>query len=119
MKARLFSLLLITILITCHIQAQDLKKASVAIQTSAQCEQCKERIEKALAFEKGIISSNLDLETKIVTVSFKTSKTSPETIRKAIAAVGYDADDVRADVEAYEALPGCCKKPGDPNHIPH
>jgi mercuric ion binding protein len=119
MKTKLFTVIFLAFVIVLQVQAQDSKKASITIQTSAQCEMCKERIEKALAFEKGVINSNLDLDTKIVTVSYKSNRTSPENIRKAITAVGYDADEVKADVQAYESLPGCCKKPDDPNHIPH
>jgi cation transport ATPase len=89
------------------------------IKTSAQCDMCKERIEKAMAYEKGVKKSNLDLETKVLTVSYLPGKTTPEKIRKALAAVGYDADDVPADPKAYAALPPCCKKPDDPDHVGH
>ena len=92
---------------------------SLQIKTSSQCDMCKERIEEALAFEKGVKSSELDLETKVVTVSYRASKTTPEKIRKAISKVGYDADDVAADGKAYEKLPACCKKPDDPEHVKH
>jgi copper chaperone CopZ len=91
----------------------------IKIKTSAQCEMCKTRIEEAMAFEKGIVSSNLDLEDKVLTVTYKTGKTTPEKIRKAVNAVGYDADDTMADPKAYADLPGCCKKPDDPAHIVH
>ena len=92
---------------------------SLQVRTSSQCGMCKDRIEETLAFEKGVKSSSLDLETKIVTVHYKASKTTPEKIRKAISKVGYDADDVAADGKAYEKLPACCKKPGDPDHVKH
>jgi len=95
------------------------KTATIQISTSAQCDMCKTRIEAALAYEKGVQKSDLDLETKVVTVTYKTARTSPEKIRKAIAAVGYDADEVPADAKAYAGLPPCCKKPGDPDHISH
>ena len=84
----------------------------IKIQTSAQCEQCKERIERDMSFEKGIKYVNLDLDTKILTVQYKTAKTDPEKIRKAVSEIGYDADDVPADPKAYEKLPTCCKKGG-------
>ncbi|MDK2909617.1 MAG: periplasmic mercuric ion binding protein [Bacteroidales bacterium] len=86
---------------------------TVWIRTSAQCEMCKETIEKALAYEKGVISSDLDLKTKKVKVVYSPAKTSPEKIRKAISASGYDADEVAADPKAYKRLPSCCKKPQD------
>jgi copper chaperone CopZ len=88
------------------------KVEEVKIQTSAQCEDCKERIEKELVYTKGVKSVDLDLETKIVTVSYRTDKTDADKLRKAIAGVGYDADDVKADPKAYDKLPACCKKGG-------
>jgi copper chaperone CopZ len=83
---------------------------TLKIKTSAQCEMCKERIENALAYEKGIVNSNLDLKTKIVTVVYKPSKTNSDKIKMALSQVGYDADDVKADPKAYSKLPACCKK---------
>lgn len=93
--------------------AQDPKTTTIEIKTSAQCSMCKETIEKAMAFEKGVVKANLDVETKVLSVTYKTAKTSPETIRKAVSAVGYDADDVKADEKAYSKLADCCKKPED------
>ncbi len=63
--------------------------------TTAQCGMCKTRIEKALHNTKGVKDADLDLKTKIVTVEYKTWKTSPDQIRKAITDVGYDADKKR------------------------
>lgn len=94
-------------------------KAEIKISTSAQCGSCKERIEKAMAYEKGVKKSDLDLQTKVLTVVFDPRKTNPEKIRLAVSKTGYDADDVAADPLAYKALPGCCKKPDDPDHIAH
>jgi copper chaperone CopZ len=95
------------------------KKAEVKIQTSAQCEMCKSRIESALAYESGIIRSTLDMETKILTVKYRPSKLTVTDIKKKVAAIGYDADEIPADEEAYQALPTCCKKPDDPAHENH
>ncbi len=103
-----------------YVQAQNAnKEEKIVIKTSAQCEQCKERIEKALAYERGVKKAELNLETKEVSVWYKPSKTTPEKIRKAISLVGYDADDVTAEPKAYSKLPACCKKPDDPLHEEH
>ena len=106
-------------LVTATVWSQDSKFEEIRIKTSSQCEDCKERIEEALAFEKGIKDSDVDVEKQIVTVNYKKSKTSPEKIRKAISKAGYDADDVKADTKAYGKLPACCKKPEDPDHEGH
>lgn len=86
---------------------------TVSILTSAQCESCKERIEKNIIFTNGVVNANLDLTTKILNVEYKESKTNPEKIRLALSNIGYDADSVKASVKAYEKLPNCCKKPDE------
>lgn len=85
---------------------------TIRIKTSAICDECKERIEKAMAYEKGVKKATLDVDSKVLTVIYRPDKTTPDKIRKAVAAVGYDADDVPANAQAYEELPGCCKKNG-------
>ena len=90
------------------------KTQTVKIKTSAICEMCKERIEKKLAFTKGVSDVNLDVESKdkVVTVIFNPKKTNVVKLKKAIAEVGYDADEVVAETAGYDKLPGCCKKGG-------
>jgi mercuric ion binding protein len=46
-------------------------------------------------------------------VTYLWDRTTIENIKTAIANIGYDADDVTADEEAYKKLPTCCKKPQD------
>jgi len=83
---------------------------TVEIQTSAVCDMCKETIEKQMAFTKGVTAAKLDVKTAVLTVSYKTNKTTIEDIKTAINEVGYDADDSPATKEAYDNLHGCCKK---------
>ena len=87
--------------------------AEIKIKTSAQCGECKERIEKALAFEKGIKKSDVNIKDQMITVVYYDKRTNPEKIRQAISNSGYDADDVPAKKDAYDALPTCCKKGGE------
>jgi len=115
-----FIIIIISIFISSVAFTQEVnKETTVEIKTSAQCEMCKDRIEEALAFEKGIIKAELNMETKIVEVTFKTNKTDSGKIKEAITKVGYDADEVNADKKAYDKLPACCKKPDDPDHEKH
>jgi periplasmic mercuric ion binding protein len=93
-----------------NANAQETKMAEVKIKTSAVCDMCKETIEKNLAFVKGVKKSVLDVETKVVTVTYNPEKTSVEKIKQAIAKSGYDADEVPADPKAYKKLDNCCKK---------
>ncbi len=86
------------------------KSAEIDIKTSAVCGECKERIEKAMAYEKGVKSSELVVKTQMLHVKYDPRKTDPQTIRLAVNAVGYDADSLMAEPKAYKALPDCCKK---------
>ena len=90
------------------------KTQTVKIKTSAICEMCKERIEKKLAFTKGVTDVNLDVDSKdkVATIIFNPKKTNVAKLKKAIAEVGYDADEVVAETAGYDKLPGCCKKGG-------
>ena len=93
----------------------------VEIKTSAICDMCKEAIEEDLTFEKGVKSIDLNVDTKIATVVYNSKKTDPNVIRKRITKVGYNADDLKRDPEAYEKLPLCCKDGahGDMGHMNH
>lgn len=107
------TLIALATLFSANVNAQKAKNTEeITIKTSTQCGMCKQRIEKAMAYEKGIVSSELNVEKAIFTVVYKPSKTTPEKIRIAISKTGYDADDVKADPKAYEGLPGCCQKGG-------
>ena len=64
------------------------------LETSAHSDQCKAKIEKTLAYEKGIISSELNRETQILTVKFKRGKTNVEKIIKVINSLGHDAKEI-------------------------
>lgn len=88
------------------------KDKIVKIKTSAICEMCKERIERNLAFEKGVKEANLDVATKVVTVIYNPKKTDVTKLKANISKTGYDADELIADGEGYEKLPSCCKKTG-------
>jgi hypothetical protein len=45
-------------------------------------------------------------------VTYKTKKTNPEALRKAISMAGYQADEMPANQAAFDALSDCCKKDG-------
>ena len=83
---------------------------TVKFKTSAVCDMCKARIEKSLAYEKGVQSATLDVASQMLTVSYRTEKTTPAALRAAVQKTGYDADDQTADAKSYNRLPDCCKK---------
>lgn len=87
-------------------------KDTLVVKASIVCETCKKTIEEGLRFEKGIKLATVDVAAKTITVIYNSEKTNPETIRKAISNIGYDADDVPANIKAYQKLEDCCKKDG-------
>jgi mercuric ion binding protein len=99
------------VLMTTFAMAQG-KTETVKIKTSAQCGMCKETIETQLAMEKGVKSSELDVKSKMLTVTFDPKKTTIGKIRERVAKTGYDADDMPAVQAAHDKLPACCQKGG-------
>jgi copper chaperone CopZ len=88
------------------------KPIVITIQTSAQCGDCKQRIESTLNQTKGVVYAELNLETKAVEVKFKPSKTNPAAIKTALTLICYDADEMKANPAAQKALPLCCQPGG-------
>ncbi|GAB3334555.1 heavy-metal-associated domain-containing protein [Hymenobacter humi] len=84
--------------------------ATAQFKTSAVCDMCKARIEKSMAYEKGVQSAVLDVSTQMLTIMYKPDKTTPAALRSAVQKTGYDADDQLAEARAYNRLPDCCKK---------
>lgn len=80
------------------------------LKTSAVCEMCKARLEKSLAYEKGVQNASLDVPSQVLTVTFRPDKTSLAALQTAVQKTGYDADQLPADSRAYSRLPECCKK---------
>lgn len=80
------------------------------IKTSAVCDMCKARLEKSMAYEKGVQAAVLDVPSQVLTISYRPDKTSAEALRTAVQQTGYDADAQTADARAYDRLPDCCKK---------
>ncbi|MGI4867500.1 MAG: heavy-metal-associated domain-containing protein [Janthinobacterium lividum] len=119
MKAFAFSLLTLlsisgaaALAQTAPIAAATSKKGTEQVQfkTSAVCDMCKARIEKSLAYEKGVQATHLDVASKVLTVTYNPAKTTPAALRTAVQKTGYDADEATADARAYDRLPDCCKK---------
>ncbi len=108
-KNLIYVLLAMIVLLSSAI-ANDLKEAK--IKTTAQCESCKNRIEKHLNKVDGINFVDLDVETAICTVKYDSTKIELDDIKKEISLVGYDADSIKADIQAYNKLPKCCKVSG-------
>ncbi len=92
------------------VQAVTNGTAIAQFKTSAVCDMCKTRIEKSMAYEKGVQTAVLDVPSQVLTVTYKAEKTTADALRTAVQKIGYDADQLTADARAYNRLPDCCKK---------
>ena len=113
-KIHLFLALIAGLGLATTSSAQTPAKMTAVIKVpTVQCQECKDRIEKYMSHEDGIQKINVDYKKKTCTVTWLTDRTNIENIKALIANVGYDADDVTAEPDAYKRLPLCCKKPED------
>lgn len=95
------------ILAQCSAFAQTKGAKTDTITVLGNCGQCKERIEEA-AYVKGVKHVEWNKKSKLLTVTYLSSKTDLHKITKAIALVGHDSRLNTADDKIYNKLPGCC-----------
>ncbi|WP_298391887.1 cation transporter [Flavobacterium sp.] len=110
-------LLLFALFITFATFAQEGKKNEKAvIKTTINCDHCEQCETCGLNFRDNMLKINgvkmYELNTKkmTITVYYNGKKTNLQKIKTAISKLGYDADEIKADVISYEKLDGCCKK---------
>ncbi|MEI7485170.1 MAG: heavy metal-associated domain-containing protein [Ignavibacteriota bacterium] len=80
---------------------------------SAQCETCEKNLNNALKKVAGIGKFKVDIEGKVIHINYDRSTTTIAKIENAITSAGYDANDKKANPDAYDKLDKCCKKPED------
>lgn len=88
------------------------KVDQVEIRVSAVCDMCKDRIEEELNYTKGVVFAEVNLEKGTVLIKYKTKHLSADQLRKKITMIGYSADDMPANKEAFANLPKCCQSEG-------
>ena len=76
---------------------------------TVQCDNCVKTVTTALDKIDGVESVKIDLEKKVAHIKFDAKKVKADDLRKAIVAAGYDADDIKRDEKAHDALPQCCQ----------
>ncbi|KIA87463.1 heavy-metal-associated domain-containing protein [Flavobacterium sp. AED] len=92
-------------------QAQEKKNKNAHYTTEVNgiCEQCQKRIQKAAFSVSGVKSAIWNIETHQLSLILNEEKCSPLDVKKAIAKVGHDTDEVKATKEDYDNLHSCCK----------
>jgi len=95
MKTKVLTIVsVLLIAFTSTVFAQDKKKndkQQVTFDVSMTCENCKKRIEKNIAFEKGVTDMKVDLPAKTVTIEYKENKTDTVKLKQAFEKLGYEA----------------------------
>ena len=74
--------------------AQDAKKDTkekVAFSVNISCDNCVKKVEKNIAFEKGVTDLVCDLSNKTVVVTYDKSKTTEKKLIDAFKKIGYEA----------------------------
>ncbi|TDS15885.1 TonB-dependent receptor domain-containing protein [Sphingobacterium paludis] len=99
-----FLILAFTLIYTATFSQQ---RDTIQFEVAGNCGLCKQRIEKAAKI-KGVDEAVWDMETNMATVYFHRDKTSSTAIKQAIADVGHDTDDIRAQDDVYAKLHECC-----------
>src|SRR5664279_242450 len=114
MKALILGFIALSLFAKPSLSQQKVGMKAVISTPGVQCEVCKTRIENRLVHEDGVSSVKADYRKHTVTVVWYTDRTNIENIKTALANMGYDADDVTADLDAYKRLPITCQHPTQP-----
>lgn len=80
------------------------RKTKAVIKSNVECDLCKTNVEKNLSKAQGIRKVTADYKTHEVTVVYNSRRITIEQIRKNLADLGYDADDVPANNRMNQLL---------------
>lgn len=96
--------------VTLSTQAQEKKNKNAKhdVAVNGNCEMCKKRIEKAAFSVKGVKSAEYHTNDHMLHLILNEEKCSVLDVKKAVAKVGHDTDEVKATEEEYNNLHGCC-----------
>jgi len=83
-------------------QKQDETK-EVCISASLHCKSCQKKVEREMAFEKGVKSVTTNLEEKTVTIKYDASKNSDEKLAEALKKLGYKVKILKAEEKKKES----------------
>ena len=107
-KNIVIGMLLLLVSFSGQAQQKKNKNAKYDIEVNGNCEMCKKRIEKAAFSVAGVKSADWHIDDHKLHLILNEEKCSLVDVKKAIAKVGHDTDDIRATDEDYEKLHGCC-----------
>lgn len=89
--------------------ANEMALTDLSFGVRGNCGMCKSTIEKAANSIEGVAHAIWDKDKKKIDVSFDATKTNAMAIENAVAAAGYDTENVVGNEKAYKSLMGCCQ----------
>lgn len=98
----------VVLLSTLAVNAQVKNKKTETVKIAGNCEMCKKNIEKAGNLKK-VAVVNWDIDSKMATLTYDSSKTNADEILSRIAKAGYDNEKFSATEEQYKKLHTCCQ----------
>ncbi len=109
MKNVILGMLLLFAAYSTQAQQKKNKNAKYEFEVNGNCEQCQKRIQKAAFSVSGVKSAEWHIDDHILHLIINEEKCSVSDVKKAIAKVGHDTDEVKAEDSVYENLHSCCK----------
>ncbi len=109
MKTLILSIIALTTFSGISVAQKKAVQKAVISTPGVQDEACKTRIENFLVHEYGVSTVKAEYRKHTVTVQWYTDRTNIENIKTSLANMGYDADDVSAEPDAYKRLPKTCQ----------
>ena len=112
-KQSLIVMALMLAFTTFAVQAQQKNTKSVSFDVNMHCNDCVQKIEKNIAFEKGVKDMKVNLADKKVCLSYDSTKTDVTKLQKAIVKLGYTAEESKNTASAPVPEAKECKKACD------
>jgi mercuric ion binding protein len=88
--------------------AKEITTQTIKLPT-VQCDMCKSTIESKMKGMKGLKAITVNVEELTAEVKYDADVVTLDKIEKAIADIGYDANDVKASRRAQRKLDKCCQ----------
>ncbi|BAV06526.1 Copper chaperone CopZ [Filimonas lacunae] len=114
---KIVTLLAAGILVMAAASAQEKKAEWITLKVpQLKCWECKDRLEKYLAREKGpnddagILRWQIVMSAGTIRIQYAPSRITPDYIKTAINNAGFDADETKATEDSYKTLPPVCKR---------
>jgi copper chaperone CopZ len=85
------------------------KNQKVLFSVNMDCEKCQKKIEKNIAFEKGVKAIDVKLDEKTVAITYDDSKTDVAKLQKGFKKIGYEAVEVKSKCCSGKSEADCCK----------